>query len=178
MGEVSTSFAYNLNKEMEEHCIRLSYTGEFNVDLISVLLAMSAGGGKMGAVQKKVYNIMIECLENLVNHASSSTDNPFPAIFILAQDDQYHYLCTGNKIHNDDIPVLKSKLDKANSKDKKELRNWYNEVMINGKIPSDTTGAGLGIIDMALRSGNALHFEFTPIDDSNSFFVLKIKIKS
>lgn len=163
---------------MEQHSIRLSYTGEFNSDLINVLLGMSKGSVKLGKVQKKVYNIMIESLENVVRHASKSVEIPYPAIFILAQDEEFHYVCTGNKIHNDDIPPLQAKLEKANSLDKEGLRNWYNEVLTNGEIPSDKDGAGLGIIDMAIKAKTKLHFEFTPINKSNSFFVLKVRIAS
>ena len=113
MGQVPTNFAFSLNKTMEEHFIRLSYSGEFNSDLIGVLLGMSKGTVQMGTAQKKVYSIMIESLENVVRHASSSNENPYPAIFILAQDDEYHYVCTGNKIHNSEIPPLKAKLEKS-----------------------------------------------------------------
>ena len=178
MGKPSTDFAFKLNKTMEEHSIRISYTGEFNTDLISVLLGMSGNSAKMGTVQIKVYNIMIESLENVVKHASVSVENPYPAIFLLAQDDEYHYVCTGNKIHKNDIPSLTEKIEKTNSLTREELRAWYNQIMVNGDTPDDTKGAGLGIIDMALKSKNKLHFEFTPIDDLSSFFVLKIKVKS
>ena len=178
MAGLSTDFAFDINKAMEDHSIRLSYTGEFTNDLINVLLGMSKGAVKLGKVQKKVYNIMIESLENLVRHASKSVEVPYPAIFILAQDDQYHYVCTGNKIHNNDVPALKQKLDKANKLDKKGLRTWYNEVLMDGKTPSDEEGAGLGIIDMAMKSQHNLHYEFKPINDHNSFFVLKVMIAS
>ena len=163
---------------MEEHCIRISYTGEFNPELTSVLLGMSKGREKMGAVQIKVYNIMIESLENIVRHASKSVESPYPAIFILAQDESFHYVCTGNKIHKDDISSLKEKIDKVNSLTREELRAWYNDILVNGETPNDSRGAGLGIIDMALKSRDKLHYDFTPINESSAFFVLKIKVKS
>ena len=163
---------------MEEHSIRISYTGEFNTDLINVLLGMSRDSAKMQTVHIKVYNIMIESLENVVRHAEASLENPYPAIFVLAQDDDFHYVCTGNKIHKKDIPALTDQINKTNNATREELRAVYNEIMTNGKVPDDMNGAGLGIIDMALKSRNKLHFEFTPIDDLSAFFVLKIKVKS
>ncbi|MFT6716092.1 MAG: hypothetical protein ACJA0Q_000721 [Saprospiraceae bacterium] len=178
MGKPSTDFAFKLNKTMEEHSIRISYTGEFNTDLISVLLSMSRDSAKMGTVQIKVYNIMIESLENVVRHATVSVENPYPAIFLLAQDNEYHYVCTGNKIHQDHIPELKDKIDKVNNSSREELRASYNQIMVDGETPDDVKGAGLGLIDMALKSKSKLHYEFTPIDDLSSFFVLKIKVKS
>ncbi len=176
MLDLPKNFAYNINKTMEQHSIRLSFTGEFTNELISVLLGMAKGTVKMGTFQKKVYNIMIESLENLVRHASKSGEVPYPAIFLLAQDEEHHYVSTGNKIHNKDIDALKSKIDKANRLNRDELRGWYNEVLMNGKIPSDSEGAGLGIIDMAIKSGNPLVYEFVEMSENHSFFVLKIRI--
>ncbi|MFT6747102.1 MAG: hypothetical protein ACJAZ2_001450 [Glaciecola sp.] len=178
MGKPSTDFAFKLNKTMEEHSIRISYTGEFNIDLINVLLGMSRDGSKMSAAHIKVYNIMIECLENVVRHTTASVEKPYPAIFVLAQDDDWHYVCTGNKIHVNDIPSLTEKIEKTNNSTREELRSWYNKIMVNGDTPDDSNGAGLGIIDMAIKSRNKLNYDFTPIDELSSFFVLKIKVKA
>lgn len=163
---------------MEEHSVRLSFTGEFTNELISVLLGMAKGTVKMGTLQKKVYNIMIESLENLVRHAVKMDGMPHPAIFLLAQDDDFHYVSTGNKVKNSDIQALKNKIDKANGMNKDQLREWYNDVLLNGAIPSDSTGAGLGIIDMAMKSGNPLVYDFVDMEEGHSFFVLKIRISS
>ena len=171
-------FAYNINKTMEQHSIRLSFTGEFTNELITVLLGMAKGASKMGSFQKKVYNIMIETLENLVRHVSKSGESPYPAIFLLAQDESFHYISTGNKIHNQDIELLKNKIDKANASSKQELRTWYNEVLTNGETPSDTTGAGLGIIDIAMKSENELVYEFVEMSENHSFFVLKVRVNN
>jgi hypothetical protein len=172
------NFAYNINKTMEQHSIRLSFTGEFTNELISVLLGMAKGTVKMGAFQKKVYNIMIESLENLVRHASKSGIIPYPAIFLLAQDEEFHYISTGNKIHKQEIADLKNRIDKANSCNKAELRQWYNQVLMDGKIPSDNTGAGLGLIDIAMKSGNPLVYEFIDMSENHSFFVLKVRVNN
>ncbi len=42
---------------------------------------------------------------------------------------------------------------------------------------SNKGGAGLGIIDMALKSGEKFDFSFEDIDGKSSFFTLKIKVK-
>jgi hypothetical protein len=48
-------------------------------------------------------------------------------------------------------------------------------VLSNGTLSSKGT-AGLGMIDIARKSGNKLEYQFLPIDDKNSFFCLTIKI--
>jgi hypothetical protein len=41
---------------------------------------------------------------------------------------------------------------------------------------SEKGGAGLGFIDIARKTGNPLEYHFEPIDEKNSFFLLKTSI--
>lgn len=177
MDNINSQFAYETHQLMEGNSVRLSFSGEFSPDLITVLLLMARSniGGK--SVMKKVYNIMIECLENLTKHALKNEGDKFPAMFVLGKDDDFYYLATGNKILKEEIEVLSNKLEKANSLDREGLRNWYNEILMSEENLSNKGGAGLGIIDMALKSGEKFDFSFEDIDGKNSFFTLKIKVK-
>jgi hypothetical protein len=46
---------------------------------------------------------------------------------------------------------------------------------LKGKF-SEIGGAGIGLIDMARKSGNKLDYEFKPIDNRISFFSLVVRI--
>ena len=59
--------------------------------------------------------------------------------------------------------------------DKDEFKNYYQDVLSNGTLSEKGT-AGLGMIDIARKSGNKLEYQFLPINDTNSFFCLNIKI--
>jgi len=59
--------------------------------------------------------------------------------------------------------------------DKDELKLYYQEVLNNGNV-SDKGTAGLGMIDIARKSGNKLEYQFLPVNDTSSFFCLNIKI--
>jgi len=48
-------------------------------------------------------------------------------------------------------------------------------VLNNGEM-SDKGGGGLGMIDIARKTGEKLNYNFMPVDDSYSFFSLNIKI--
>lgn len=176
MEPTSSKFAFDTHQIMEKNSVKLSFSGDFSSDLITVMLLMAKKNIGTRNVMKKVYNIMIECLENLTKHALRSKDDKYPAIFVLGKDDHYHYLATGNKIENNEIEALQFKLDKANSLDKDGLRDWYNEILTSNTELNSKGGAGLGIIDMALKSGNPFYYLFEKIDDQHSFFVLKIKV--
>ena len=176
MTATPNDFAYKVHQIMEEESVNLCFTGEFTSELITVLLLMAKKNINQRGAMKKVYNIMIESLENLTNHAIKSDDKDYPAIFVIGRDDQHHYLATGNKVSNAERPILEEKLEKVNNMDRQSLRSWYNEILLQDNMPTDDQGAGLGIIDMALKSGHPLEYKFEEMDGDNSFFVLKIKV--
>ena len=67
-------------------------------------------------------------------------------------------------------------LEQVNAMDKEELKAYYKEIIKNGQI-SSKGGAGLGLIDMARKSGEKMEYAFDQIDDRLSFFTLQIKVK-
>ena len=178
MNHTSSQFAYDTHQLMDVKSVRLSFSGEFSPDLISVLLLMAKNtiGGR--PVMKKIYNIMIECLENITKHAFISEGDTFPAIFVLGKDNDFYYLATGNKIIQDEIPILQGRLEKVNGLDRVGLKNWYNDILTDDEGLSQNGGAGLGIIDMALKSKHKFEYSFHKIDVDHSFFTLKVKINT
>lgn len=177
MKRVSSQFAYDTHQVMEDNAVKLSFSGDFSPDLITVLLLMAKSNIGARSVMKKVYNIMIECLENLTKHSLESNHKEFPAIFLLGKDDDNYYLATGNRIGKNEIDTLKGKIDRANSLDKDGLRSWYNEILMSDTGLNERGGAGLGIIDMAMKSGHPFEYSFDDIDTDYSFFTLKIKVQ-
>ena len=173
---MNSQFAYDTHQLMESGDVRLSFSGEFSPDLITVLLLMAESNIGDKSVMKKVYKVMIECLDNLTKYSLKAEGDQFPAMFLLGKDDHCYYLATGNKIASNEIKELEDKLIRVNSLDKKELIFWHNEILTSETNFSSKGGSGLGIIDMALKSGNKFEYSFNKIDDFNSFFTLKIKV--
>ena len=62
-----------------------------------------------------------------------------------------------------------------NSMDKDGLKEYYQS-SLNNSMVSDKGTAGLGMIDIARKSGNKLDFEFLKINNETSFFCLNVKI--
>jgi hypothetical protein len=82
---------------------------------------------------------------------------------------------TGNYILNENILGLKTRLDEVNSLTKEELKDYYKKVLNNGEM-SLKGGGGLGMIDIARKTGEKLEYNFLEIDDKVSFFTLIIKV--
>ena len=77
----------------------------------------------------------------------------------------------GNLIRNEHLDNLKEKLDRVNSMDQEELKQQYKGILAEAAM-SEKGGAGLGLIEIARRSGNKIRYSFKPVDDTYSFFYM------
>ena len=94
---------------------------------------------------------------------------------MVVKNEQGFLIQTGNYIERELALELEERLIKINSLDKEQLRDYYQSVLCNGTV-SDKGTAGLGMIDIARKSGNKLEYEFLDIDENHCFFSLNVKI--
>ena len=174
---------YGFYDKMEQNNIMLSFKGDITSDLLtSILQIMEAkldNFQEEPKVKKKVYNVLVECLQNLYHHmdeiALGQEEKIRSAIFMIGKIDGRYNIITGNYIKNENIKSLKKLLEDINVLNKEELKEYYKEVLNNGEM-SLKGGGGLGMIDIARKTGGKLNFEFTPVDVKYSFFSLNINI--
>ena len=172
------AFINKLRESMPENRFMLSYRGDMTDDIMMPLLAMTEKkldqSGSAGKIKAKVFNVMVECLQNVTRHAADvSADKA--AMFMFGASDEGYVIFSGNAIKNENVHDLKNKLLKINTMSKEELKEFY-KLWINSQEFSEKGGAGLGLIDMARKTGNPLEFDFEPIDDEYYFFSLKTVI--
>jgi hypothetical protein len=163
--------------------ILLFYEGEVNHEITKALTFTTekhiGESGEMRSTQKKVFNAMIECLQNIDKH---STEFPIEnsniskkGSILVSEDSNCFFILAGNAVNNSQKEILTNIITNLNHKEKEELRSLYKKQLENGML-SDKGGAGLGFIDMARKSGNNIDFSFYPINDKLLFFVYKILI--
>jgi hypothetical protein len=168
---------------MDKGNILLSFKGEFTSDLLSSILQIMESKMEIMSeppkIKKKVYNILVEALQNLYHHLDDDylmTElNQNSALFMIRKLDGVYSIMTGNFISTKNVEIMKSRLDKINLMDKDQLKSYYKEVLNNGEM-SAKGGGGLGMIDIARKSGKKLEYEFDHIDEKSSFFSLNIKV--
>jgi len=166
---------------MANHII-LSFKGEITSDIITMVLQIMESNldaaQEKGSVKKKIFNILVECMQNLYHHAEAKdakdTSNR-SAMLELFFDNSFYFITTGNYIKVEEVAPLKDRIERVNSLNKDDLRKYYREILDNNRI-SNKGGADLGMIDMAKKSGQKLDYEFTDVNDVVSFFGLKVKI--
>jgi len=176
---------YDFYDKMERNHIMLSFKGDITSELLtSILQIMESKLDNMQEdpkIKKKVYNVLVECLQNLYHHMDEvitpegQNERIRSAIFMIGKIDNQYNIITGNYIRVNGVSSLKKRLDEVNALTKEELKDYYKAVLNNGQM-SEKGGGGLGMIDIARKTGEKLNYNFMPVDDSYSFFSLNIKI--
>ncbi|HMT27954.1 MAG TPA: DUF6272 family protein, partial [Bacteroidia bacterium] len=135
--------------------------------------------------KKKVYNILVESLQNIYHHMDElqKEENPDElsikdrdAMFMIVRgEDGIYYIHTGNYVLNIKKDILQARIEEVNAMSPEELRAHYVDRLNTSEL-SDKGGAGLGIIDIARKSGNKLGYSFNAVSEKYSFFSLIVRI--
>jgi hypothetical protein len=178
------SEALEIHDYMNEKNIIMSFMGELTHQVTTSLLKNLKESMSFSTVdlitQKRLYGIIVECLDNISKHWAALNiqkvlGRSSPPIFMLSKKDNFYFIVTGNHIANIEVGALSQKIELVNSLDKKGLQDFYR-VTLAKETPMDRDNAGLGIIDIALKSGNKLEYEFKTINPDVSFYVIQARI--
>lgn len=158
------------------------YQGDFSDDITSKIINLSeyniSNISELSKMKKKVSLIMVECFQNIIRHGDEidkKSSTTHSRMFIARNIGSNHYITSANLIENENIPLLKEKLERINKLNKDELKALYLEILSNDDL-SEKGGAGLGLIEMARKSGEKLEYDFTAFNDKLSYFYLQSKI--
>lgn len=176
------NYIYDLHRTMLAQKLILVYQGEFTQESTKSILAMAERNldttGEDSSIRRKVFNVMVEALQNIVKHSDELIDGEVrshAAIFLIGRDDKQYSILSGNPIRKENIKKLSAALEKINGLDKDGLKDLYKEIIKNTTI-SEKGGAGLGFVDMARKSGEKLEYLFPEMNNDYAFFCLKVSV--
>lgn len=179
---------FSLNKWYDERKVGevlLELSGSITPDLIQKALSeieiQLDLKGESNQVRKKIFNVFVECLQNLYHHVDRlpeldilpEKDN-FGAI-ILAKEGTFYRISTGNFVKKEQTHLIKDRIDQVNALSETEVRMLYRDILNNDEF-SDKGGGGLGMLDIVRKTGNKLEYYFYPYTDQLVFFALDVYI--
>ena len=173
-------------EQLNEGEVILSYKGSITSDLISNVLEVVEEKlddlNESSKVKKKVYNVLVEGLQNLYHHVDDLPDEVKGkiesrfGIFVITRIEANTYkITTGNFVSSGKIKFLKDKIDKINSLSKDELKDMFKFILNHQKL-SAKGGGGLGLVDIARKTGNKLDYNFASLTPEYYFFNLDVTI--
>ena len=163
----------------------LAYKGSITSELINdILEAVEKKLEEANAesrLRKKMYNVLVESLQNLFHHIENVHEgidedlDPKFGVLVIEREEDTYTVNTGNFVNTKRIKFLKEKIDKINTLTKDELKDMYKFILNHQKL-SAKGGGGLGLVDIARKSGHKLEYDFYVYNENYSFFNLRIKV--
>ena len=176
------NFIFDLHKTMRTQRLILVYQGDFTQETTKSILTMAERSLEASeedpAIKRKVFNVMVEALQNIVKHNAQTDGGVAPrhtAIFLIGKESNHYAIMCGNPVHKNSVSALKKTLERINSLDREGLKDLYKKIIQDATI-SDKGGAGLGFVDMARKSGEKLWYDFPEMSGDYCFFSLKVNV--
>ncbi len=175
-------------KVKDEGEVILAYQGTITSDVINSMLdsieSKLEERGIDPKVKKKVYNILVEGLQNLYHHVDEIPEtvlgpeysHKFGMVVVRRINDLIK-ISFGNFINAKKTSYLRDKIEKINSLSEEELKDMYKFILNHQRL-SLKGGGGLGLIDIARKSGNKLEYFFYDINSEYQFYNLNVIVKT
>jgi hypothetical protein len=175
----------NYIKDKANKNIILFYKGNVDSDVINHVLDTVEDKmvqiNEQSKLRKKVYNVLVESLQNLYHHVDKvpedfedQTAEKFGLLLVQKVDNGYK-ITTGNFVHTDNIEKLEEKIKRINRSSHEEIKELYKFILNHQRI-SAKGGGGLGLVDIARKTGHKLEYTFKEYNDNFSFFYLNILV--
>ena len=163
--------------------VLMAFKGNISSELISNVLEVVESKmdefNDSSKIRKKVYNVLVESLQNLYHHIEVLPEKMYEeygakfGILVVNRLEDRYKISTGNFISQGKVDVLRNKIDKINSMGKEELKDMYKFILNHQRL-SEKGGGGLGLVDIARKTGNKLEYTFEKYDDIYYFFNLDV----
>jgi hypothetical protein len=151
-------------------------TSENSVSLLT-LLEKELEKSEFGFLgRKRLFMFVLESLQNISRHASMKRYADM-SLVVFSRLSEGYTVTTANIIPDPQVYDLRKRLIEINHLDADEVRNVYRQMLKNAEF-SVKGGAGLGLIEMAKKTGNKLDFDFLKFDDDYSYFILSKTVTS
>jgi len=157
----------------------LSYIGPVDSSGMEGLLDLAeksaaANGGR--TLMKRIGNVLIECLQNVMRHGLIEEDG-FTQLYLTLESTPVGYqVQCGNMVDSDMRLHLSERLSDINGMDEDTLRKTYIETLCNGQL-SDKGGAGLGLLSLAKKANGPIDYRFDSQEDGRELFTLIVTIR-
>lgn len=174
-----------LQSMLQNNNMLISFSGKFSQGIIEELgEAIKKHMEAEDMPKNDIYNvfaIFIEQTQNIKNYSMKKegtvTYNRIAnsGIVSIGKLESAYFIWSGNVIERDDEDKLRDKLEQLRALDKLELKKLYKE-QIKKQLEPGSTGAGIGLTDIARKSSQPIEYSIEKLDDRFSFFQIKVLV--
>jgi hypothetical protein len=163
----------------------LFYKGNIDSDVINHVLDTVEDKmvevNEQSKLRKKVYNVLVESLQNLYHHVDrvpedfEDQSSERYGLLVVKKVNNGYLITTGNFVRAENIEKLEEKIKRINRSSHEEIKELYKFILNHQRI-SAKGGGGLGLVDIARKTGNKLDYLFKEFNNNYSFFYLNILV--
>jgi hypothetical protein len=169
-----------LKQELSRDGVLISFSGPFSHSIIEELgQAMRQymeSESVARAAMMDVFSVYIEQTQNVRNYTRRHEGEGAifaSGIVVIARQGERYAVCSGNLVQDAEVAALAGRIDRLRGLDRAGLKALYKEQM---RRPAEGAGAGVGLIDMARRASEPLHYTLQPMGNGRTFFSLRAVI--
>ena len=166
---------------MPESELYLKYSGQIDQNTIEQLLKKFKNEPAFikldKRVSKRVYFILVECMENILKYSVKISENIIikdPEISVK-KDNGKIIIKSSNTIKVEETGELIRRLNQVNNLDNDALKALFEET-INAAPEQSDYRVGLGFMMKKQRSADTIDYNFTEIDNNNCYFEYTITV--
>ncbi|BEH10464.1 MULTISPECIES: SiaB family protein kinase [Geobacter] len=173
---------FQLREQFSRDGILMCFNGPFSHSIIeeigiAIRNHLAAENIARMAVQD-VFAVYIEMTQNARNYLARRDISPAKAgsaTIVIARRDEFYSVTSGNVILNDDVELLRTRIDHIKAQAPDELKKLIRQ-QLRAEVQPGAMGAGIGLMEMAKRASGRLEYSVRPVDDRHSFFTLTAHI--
>ncbi len=181
---MDSSVLKDLCKDIYQDDLTLAYAGRFTDSMTDKIIGMAEiyikSHEEISKLRNRTSFLVAECFQNVVRHGEKDLESSQISLgkesFLIRFFQNKCFIASENTLPNDQVDLLRKKLDEVNKFDRKELKKLYIKSLEDGSF-SEKGGAGLGLIEMARKTGNKLHYSFMSLDEDRSTFYLMLVLE-
>jgi len=169
--------AFKFFEKSKDCGVSFDYRGPFIDDLTSKILDISentvADNQQLGKVSRKVSFLMVECFQNIVRHGEETPDELSSTLknglFSFRNIANSFIINSINLVDSEEVTEIVDQVEFINSLNSEQLREVCRTKLQDNQL-SDKGGAGLGLLELARKSGQKIKYKFESISEKVSLF--------
>ncbi|NOQ30534.1 MAG: PAS domain S-box protein [Helicobacteraceae bacterium] len=179
-----TFFAFSLSEESKENVSHFfKYNGDLNQDKLGEIEDELENNHQTvfhkSKKKEKLYTVLYELGQNIIKYGVQNVEENLclsPLIELYHNDENDEFcIVSKNLVTNNDAKIIKTRIEEANSVDKKDIKERYKKLRKSKKY-LHSNGAGLGFFEFAKRSSQKIRYNFDQIDENISYYSIVITI--
>jgi hypothetical protein len=159
--------------------IIIAYRGTFEKSVLSVLIDnLESSLENNSILRRKFFKMFLEFAQNIAIYSAeqiqtSDSEQSGAGLLIIWQHNDNYMITTGNLVETKMMDYIYEKVTYINSLEREALRNYKREQY---KLVESGERSNLGLLQIALISGNEVVVNSKPVDDLHSFITISAEV--